>query len=142
MTKAKVHNRSLPVKKNTQEERICFTEMSIKLPSPTLTVFYLIYQCIKNVKVYADNALKAFTLKRPLTNMSVFAPAKTLCRCCTCFRLKTLNRPTYNSDNSVTHTRLRLSYMQTLSRFSSQFSGKTKSLVTTSITKSERRARS
>ena len=112
------------------------------LPSPTLTDFYLIYQSIIKVKIYADDAFKAFTTKSHLFNMSVFAPAKTLCRCCTCFLLQTLSRRTLNSGNSVTFTRLRLSYMQTLSRFSSQFSAKTKTLFWTSITKSQRRARS
>ena len=93
MTKAKVGTRSSPVEKNTQEERICFSGMSITLPSQTFPVFDLTYQSINNVKIYADDALEAFTTKSPLPNMSVFAPGRTLCRYCTCFRLGTLSRP-------------------------------------------------
>ena len=74
-------------KNNTKEKQSCCTGMSIMLPSTTLHVLYMIYQSIKNVKIYADNALKAFTPKSPLQNMSVFAPARTLCRCCICFWL-------------------------------------------------------
>ena len=94
MTRAKVGTRSSPVENDTPEEQICFTGMSITLQSPTLPVFYLIYRSMSIAKIYADDVLEVFTTKSLLPNMSVFAPARTLCRCCTCFWLLTLNRPT------------------------------------------------
>ena len=142
MTKEKVGTRSSPVEKNTQEERIFFTGMNITLPSPTFDDFYLIYRSMSIAKINAADALKTFTQKCPLPNMSVFEPARTLCRCCTCFRLQKPSRRTLNSNNFATRTRLRLSYMRTLNQFSSQFSVKTKTLFTISITKSQRGARS
>ena len=87
MTRAKDGLRSLPVEKNTPEQQICCTGMSITFLSPTLLVLYLIYKSINNVKIYADNAFKAFRTKSHLPNMSVFASARTLCRCFTCLRL-------------------------------------------------------
>ena len=67
-TKANDGIRFSPVEKNPQEVQNCFTGMSITLPLPTLLVCYLIEQSIKNVKIYADDVLEAFTPKSPLPN--------------------------------------------------------------------------
>ena len=67
---------------------------------------------------------KSCTPKHLFPNTSGFAPAKTLCKSCTCFAFSTVSKLTLKSNKYVTFIALRLSTTRTLNQFSSQRSAK------------------